>query len=69
MALDKVWVVAEATSEGKPTSITFELLTKARAANVYTDGERVAELDTHPGLVPLHGRPAFDKLRKELGGK
>jgi electron transfer flavoprotein alpha subunit len=31
MALDKVWVVAEATAEGKPTSITFELLTKARS--------------------------------------
>src|SRR6476661_8096787 len=31
MALDKVWVVAEATSEGKPTPITLELLTKARS--------------------------------------
>ncbi len=30
MAFDKVWVLAEATAEGKLTSITFELLTKAR---------------------------------------
>ncbi len=29
MAFDKVWVLAEA-SEGKPTSMTYELLTKAR---------------------------------------
>lgn len=29
MAFDKVWVLAEA-SEGKPTSVTYELLTKAR---------------------------------------
>jgi electron transfer flavoprotein alpha subunit len=31
MAFDKVWVVAESTAEGKPTSITAELLTKARS--------------------------------------
>jgi electron transfer flavoprotein alpha subunit len=30
MAFDKVWVLAEASAEGKPTSITYELLTKAR---------------------------------------
>jgi electron transfer flavoprotein alpha subunit len=30
MAFDKVWVLAEATAEGKPTTITYELLTKAR---------------------------------------
>jgi electron transfer flavoprotein alpha subunit len=30
MPFDKVWVLAEATAEGKPTSITYELLTKAR---------------------------------------
>jgi len=31
MALSKVWVFAEADSPGKPTSLTLELLTKARA--------------------------------------
>ena len=30
MALSKVWVFAEADSPGKPTSLTLELLTKAR---------------------------------------
>ena len=30
MALNKVWVFAEAESPGKPTSLTLELLTKAR---------------------------------------
>ncbi len=30
MALNKVWVFAEADSPGKPTSLTLELLTKAR---------------------------------------
>jgi serine/threonine protein kinase/tetratricopeptide (TPR) repeat protein len=45
------------------------LLTRARAAGVYNDAERVAELGTHPGLIPLRGRPAFDKLRKELERK
>jgi electron transfer flavoprotein alpha subunit len=32
MALSKVWVFAEADSPGKPTSLTLELLTKARQA-------------------------------------
>jgi electron transfer flavoprotein alpha subunit len=30
MALNKVWVFAEVDTPGKPTSITLELLTKAR---------------------------------------
>src|SRR2546423_13019291 len=30
MALSKVWVFAEVDSPGKPTSLTLELLTKAR---------------------------------------
>src|SRR5205807_10216164 len=30
MALSKVWVFAEAEAPGKPTSMTLELLTKAR---------------------------------------
>ncbi|MDP9441226.1 MAG: electron transfer flavoprotein subunit alpha/FixB family protein [Actinomycetota bacterium] len=36
MALDKVWVLAEAT-EGKPTSVTYELLTKARKMSTAVD--------------------------------
>src|SRR5688500_14454661 len=30
MAFDKVWVVAEYAETGKPTTVTYELLTKAR---------------------------------------
>ena len=30
MALNKVWVFAEVDTPGKPTSLTLELLTKAR---------------------------------------
>ncbi len=36
MALDKVWVLAEAT-EGKPSSVTYELLTKARKMSTAVD--------------------------------
>ena len=55
MAFDKVWVLAEA-AEGKPTSVTYELLTKAR--EIGSSVEAVAwgsEVDSYAGDLGRFG--------------
>ena len=51
MAIDKVWVLAEAGDAG-PTPITLELLTEARAARRHGRGRGLGNRD---GLA---GRPS-----------
>ena len=50
MALNKVWVFAEVDTPGKPTSMTLELLTKAREM-AGTVPAQVAELLGWPSLT------------------
>jgi electron transfer flavoprotein alpha subunit len=68
MAFDKVWVVAEATAEGKPTSITAELLTKARSLG--STVEAVAWGDGVDGWAAELGKFGATKVYNvgDLGG-
>src|SRR5688500_3075143 len=68
MAMDKVWVLAEATAEGKPTSITYELLTKAR--QIASTVEAIAFGDGVDGYAADLGRFGATKVYNagDLGG-
>ena len=68
MALNTVWVVAEATAEGKPTSLTLELLTKARSLG--STVEAVAWGEGVDGIAAALGSYGATKLYNvgDLGG-
>jgi electron transfer flavoprotein alpha subunit len=69
MALSKVWVFAEADSPGKPTSLTLELLTKARqvagtveAFYVGSDAEAMAGPLGEYGATTVYALDPADSL-------
>ncbi len=68
MAFDKVWVLAEATAEGTPTSVTYELLTKAR--EIAPTVEAVAWGEGVAGFAEDLGRFGASKVYDvgDLGG-
>ena len=68
MAFDKIWVLAEASAEGKPTSITYELLTKARSLG--TTVEAIAWGDGVDGYAADLGKFGATKVYNvgDLGG-
>ena len=68
MSFDKVWVLAEAGADGKPTSITYELLTKARSLG--STVEAVAWGDGVDGYAADLGRFGATKVYNvgDLGG-
>ncbi|MDQ3106580.1 MAG: electron transfer flavoprotein subunit alpha/FixB family protein, partial [Actinomycetota bacterium] len=68
MPFDKVWVLAEASAEGKPTTITYELLTKAR--QIGTTVEAVAWGEGVDGYAADLGRFGATKVLNvgDLGG-
>ncbi|MEA3076248.1 MAG: electron transfer flavoprotein alpha subunit [Actinomycetota bacterium] len=66
MAFDKVWVLAE-TSEGKPTSITNELLTKARELGSTVEAVGWGDVDSVAGALGAYGATKVYSVG-DLGG-
>jgi electron transfer flavoprotein alpha subunit len=66
MAFDKVWVLAE-TSEGKPTSITNELLTKARELGSTVEAVGWGDVDSVAGVLGAYGATKVYSVG-DLGG-
>src|ERR1044072_3460716 len=63
MALNKVWVFAELDSPGKPTSMTLELLTKAReVAGTIEAFYAGADPDSIAGVLGEYGPPTVYAL-------